>query len=129
MRFVAKLALIMVGAGWLGHPAAAQIPGYIPAPAAPDTALSLRLFGVPHATRDSSGLALNDLIRTRPLTESESSTRSPIRCPMPVFYTDSAGHDRMPVSRPDINKSEHMPVARGSCVDLLWRKVPSGKPR
>lgn len=131
MKSVITLAVVMAGAGCLGPPASAQVPEYapVPVPAPADTALSSRLFRIPDGMRDSSALAFNDLIHGRQLTDSESSPGSPIRCPMPVFYTDSAGHDRMPVSRPDINKSEHMPVARGSCVDLLWRKVPSGTPR
>ncbi len=129
MKFVTTMVGLVAATGWLARPVSAQTPGSVFLPAPADTALSLRLLHVPGALADSSGaVALDDQRHSQPLAAMESRA-GPARCPMPVFAADSGAHDRMPVSHPDTNQVEPMPVARTSCIDLLWRKVPAGKPR
>jgi hypothetical protein len=45
-----------------------------------------------------------------------------IHCPMPVLVPDSTKQDWMPVSRPDTELAERVPVTRSGCTNRLWNK-------
>ena len=101
--------------------AAAQVGVRGPAMALRDSPPTSPLFTL----STKSAVTGHDWTGTPPSPSPTAAAREPIgtiRCPMPVFVLDSTNQDRMPVSRPDAESAEHIPLAKSGCTNPLRTK-------